>query len=180
MKNLKILFLTTLLIVITPVFIVADDNDSHGSDFEPVNNETYSEECGMCHFAYFPGMLPSQSWKLLLSDLKLGNHFGEVIEINEATKNQIIDYLIKYSADRSKYRRSKKIMRSLGHDSIPNRISEIPYIKDKHRKIPQKLINENSEVESLSNCDSCHREAEKGIFDDDTVLIPGYGKWDDD
>ncbi|MBT6616074.1 MAG: cytochrome C, partial [Deltaproteobacteria bacterium] len=32
----------------------------------------------------------------------------------------------------------------------------------------------------LSNCTSCHKEAEKGIFDDDTVLIPGYGRWDDD
>jgi len=177
MKN--ILILSTLLMFVSFIAL-AHDNDSHESDFKVVLNESYSEECGICHFAYLPGMLPSKSWKLLLSDLKLKNHFDEEIELDNATKDQILNYLISHSADKSNYKRSKKIMRTISRDEIPARISEIRYIKDKHRKIPSKLVTGNSEVESLSNCDSCHKDAINGIFDDDTVSIPGYGKWDDD
>lgn len=177
MKNFLI---SSILLMFMALTVLADDNDSHKADFKAVLNTSYSEECGICHFAYFPGMLPGKSWKLLLSDLNLKNHFDEEIELNETTKNQILNYLINDSADKSGYKRSKKIIRSIRRDEIPLRISEIKYIRDKHRKIPLKLVTENTEVESFSNCDSCHLEAEKGIFDDDTVSIPGYGKWDDD
>ncbi len=32
-------------------------------DVAPVKNALYLEECGACHFAYQPGLLPSRSWK---------------------------------------------------------------------------------------------------------------------
>lgn len=159
---------------------LADDDDSYNTDFKVVPNASYTEECGSCHFTYFPGMLPSKSWRLLLSDSNLNKHFGEEIDLDKPTKSQILNYLTIDSADKSKYKRSKKINRSISPNESPLRITETRYINDKHRKIPLKLVTENSEVESLSNCDSCHKEAEKGIFDDDTVEIPGYGKWDDD
>jgi len=71
-------------------------------------------------------------------------------------------------------------MRSLAADEAPLRITEVPYIKHKHEEIPARLIKGNPKVRSLSYCTKCHQEArDKGIFDDDTVLIPGHGRWDD-
>ena len=29
----------------------------------PVNNETFEQECGVCHFTYQPGILPSGAWQ---------------------------------------------------------------------------------------------------------------------
>ena len=48
-----------------------DDNDDHHNSSKkykkryitPVNNPTYEEECGACHFPYQPELLPSGSWK---------------------------------------------------------------------------------------------------------------------
>jgi len=51
-----------------------DRNDSkhNGKHYlTPVNNPTYIEECGDCHFAYQPELLPSGSWeKIRLSKIE--------------------------------------------------------------------------------------------------------------
>jgi len=184
MKYLIQLITTLLFCLLTAHTIMADHDSQERSfqknDVQPVLNSLYKEECGSCHFAYPPSLLPGRSWAKLISKSNLQNHFGEGLEIDEFERSQILKYLKNNSAEKSSYRRSKKIMRQISNTEIPMRISETKYIKKKHRKIPGRLIAENSEVESLSNCDSCHKEADKGIFDDDTVLIPGYGKWDDD
>ena len=61
-------------------------------------------------------------------------------------------------------------MRSLGNNT-PIRITEIPYIQAKHRKINQDVFQWES-IGSLSNCSACHVTAEKGIYEDDDVKIP--------
>ena len=37
-------------------------------------NATYRDECGSCHVAYPPGLLPAVSWQRLMSDLP--RHYG--------------------------------------------------------------------------------------------------------
>lgn len=180
MKRMIITFLMCLMII----NISFADDDSHSrtsgkKGINPVKNNLYSEECGLCHFAYFPGLLPSRSWQKLVSTSNLKGHFGEELEYDETERLLILKYLTDNSGDNSEYRRSKKIIRSIKKHEVPIRITETRYIKKKHRKIPPELITANSNVESLSNCDACHKESDKGIFDDDTVIIPGYGKWDD-
>ena len=49
-----------------------------------VNNPTYKEECGACHFAYQPELLPSGSWEKILAGHE--NHFGEGIELDPESK----------------------------------------------------------------------------------------------
>jgi len=61
-------------------------------------------------------------------------------------------------------------MKSL-RSHVPLRITEVPYIKDKHHRISTEIIKRDS-VGSLSNCLACHRRAEEGIYDDDYVAIP--------
>ena len=62
-----------------------------------VNNPTYEEECGACHFPYQPELLPSGSWKKIMAGL--GDHFEEEIDIDTESINAISGYLISNSAE---------------------------------------------------------------------------------
>jgi hypothetical protein len=149
---------------------------AHKGEVAPLANETYKEECGSCHFPYQPGLLPTGSWQKLLAASALEDHFGENAELDEDTRLQLLAILEKGAADKSYYKRSRKIMASLKGDT-PLRITEIPYIRRKHDEIPARLIKPNDKVKSLSYCNACHQQAARGNYDDDTVSIPGYGNW---
>src|SRR5947199_243690 len=56
-----------------------DANPRNG--FLPAADPTYVKECGACHFAYSPGLLPARSWELHLS--RMEKHFGESIVLPE-------------------------------------------------------------------------------------------------
>ncbi len=134
----------------------------------PVNNPTYIEECGDCHFTYQPELLPSGSWEKIIAGLD--DHFGEELEIDTESKNVILGYLIANSAEKSSAKRAVKIMRSLGNRT-PMRITEIPYILEKHDEVDPNVFK-NKSIGSLSNCQACHTTVEKGIYEDDHVVIP--------
>jgi len=157
------------------IFDRDDDDDHHNSSkkhkkkyITPVNNPTYEEECGGCHFPYQPELLPSGSWKKIMAGLD--DHFEEEIEIDTESINAISGYLISNSAEKSSAKRAVKIVRSL-RGRTPIRISEIPYIIEKHDEVDPKIYNRES-IGSLANCTACHITAEKGIYDDDDVKIP--------
>jgi len=150
---------------------------SRGPDVNPVKNELYQSECGTCHFAYQPGLLPAQSWKKLMGSL--ADHFGENAELAGDTQQQLTTYLLEGAAEKSETRRSAKILRSLGAEA-PLRITDVPYIRYKHGEIPARLISGNPEVRSLSNCAACHTQAAKGSYAEREIRIPGVGRWEDD
>ncbi len=159
-----------------------DDNDKHRkrnrerhraddhsrSYLIPVNNPTYKEECGACHFAYQPELLPSASWLKILD--QLDNHFEEEIEIDPDSKKIIGDYLKSNCAENSSAKRAVKIVRSLGNQ-ILLRITDTPYVREKHHEISSNVLKRKS-IGSLSNCIACHKTAEEGIYEDDYVEIP--------
>jgi hypothetical protein len=62
---------------------------------------------------------------------------------------------------------------------MPLRITETGSFMKEHDEIPKKMVTGNPEVKSFSNCQACHRDADKGLFDEHTVSIPGYGVWED-
>lgn len=146
---------------------------------EPVKNELYEESCGECHFAFQPGWLPKASWNKLLAPQALEDHFGENAELDEEDRINVLKFLTKNAAEYSSYRMSKKIMHSLRDDKAPLRITKTRYIKRKHHEIPEKYIKGNKKVRLLSNCERCHTQAEKGNFEEDTVVIPTIGRWID-
>ncbi len=141
----------------------------------PVEDQLYREECGSCHMAYPAGFLPPQSWEKLMSGL--GNHFGENAELAAEDRQQILNYLLDNAAGRTDYRLSNKMIRNAG--AAPLRITELPYFRHKHREIPRRMIKDNPAVGSLSQCNACHGDAEKGRYDEDSVRIPGYGRYED-
>ena len=147
------------------------------ADVAAVNNPTYRDECGSCHMAYPPGLLPARSWQGIMDGLS--NHFGDNAELDPQTLASLRQYLRDNSADQADYRRSRKIMRSLGQGDAPLRITEVPYLQYKHDELSQAIITDNPKVRSLSNCNACHQHAEQGSFRESDILIPGYGRWDD-
>jgi hypothetical protein len=142
-----------------------------------VSNPVYKEECGSCHMAYPPGLLPAISWEKVMAGL--ADHFGDSAELDTETHRSINQFLLENSADRSPYRRSQKISRSINYDNAPLRITDTPYFRHQHHEIPARMVNANPEVNSLSHCDACHTGALQGSFNEHDVRIPGYGHWDD-
>jgi hypothetical protein len=126
----------------------------------------YSKECGSCHLAYPPRLLPAGSWERLLGDL--GNHFGESAELSQELTRRIRTYLVT-AAD---------TVRS-GSEPPPLRISATDHFRREHREIPSTLVTGNPAVKSFSNCGACHGDATAGSFDERAVLIPGQGPWQD-
>jgi len=143
----------------------------------PVENPQYLEECGSCHFPYQPGLLPARSWTKMMGSLD--NHFGENAELPAEDANIIKDYLLKNAADKSSYKRSVKIMKSLRSDDAPLRVSDTPYFVKKHNELTADMVLNNPKVGSLSNCNACHTQAAKGSFSEKEILIPNFGAWED-
>jgi hypothetical protein len=153
-------------------------NFSRQQEVQPVSNKTYADECGSCHYAYPPGLLPGKSWAKLLDDKALNDHFGENASLDKETLKIISDYAMENAAEKSWYKRSRKIALATEAGEAPLRITEVRYVRRKHHDIPAKMIKGNKDVKSLSYCNACHTKADKGIFDSDTVAIPNYPDWD--
>lgn len=149
------------------------------NEVNTVSNAAWQEECGSCHFAYQPGLLPTQSWEKLLDEKALADHFGENAELDADTLKEVRAFALENAADKSWYKRARKIAKATENGEAPLRITEVRYIKRKHHEIPEKMIKGNKDVKSLSYCDACHTQAKKGVFDEDTVRIPNYPDWED-
>lgn len=143
----------------------------------PVTDATYNEECGACHFPYPPGLLPTASWNKLLTPEALADHFGENAELDDDVLKTVQAYADANAADKSWYKRSRKIALATEGVEAPLRITETRYIKRKHHEISDRGFTENPDVQSRSNCTACHTQAEKGVFDSDTVDIPNFAEF---
>ena len=80
-----------------------DDDWAIGSFFErppgvaPVTNPQYIDECGSCHMAYQPGLLPARSWQKIMGGL--ADHFGDNAELDPDVLVGLTAYLVDNSAD---------------------------------------------------------------------------------
>ncbi|WP_276881918.1 diheme cytochrome c [Campylobacter cuniculorum] len=165
-----VLFLSCIL----ALNLSARDFRGNRKDFEPANNELYKKECTSCHFSYSPAMLPANSWNYMMDNLS--NHYGTDASLDEESVRSLKEYLQAHSSENSNSKRSRKITASLEPNVLYTSITQIPYLQKKHRKIEKNLIMQK-EVKSLARCAACHKDADKGIFDDKTVNIPNYGPW---
>lgn len=137
----------------------------------------YAEECGACHLAYPAPLLPARSWQQLMAGLD--DHFGENAELPMETAQQISAWLVSNAADVNPGRRSTQFLRGIASSDTPLRITDTPFFKRKHDEVPASRVTGNPQVGSFSQCQACHGQAaQRGVFDEDTVDIPGYGRWD--
>lgn len=137
----------------------------------------YQAECGDCHIAYPPGMLPSVSWQATMASLD--NHFGENAELDPGTRAQIQDFLGDHAASPGNGDYAERMWRATRGMAAPLRITETDYFVGQHHEIPLNMVTGNPEVKSFSRCEACHAGAADGNFDEHDVRIAGHGKWDD-
>jgi hypothetical protein len=142
-----------------------------------IDNAPYREECGSCHMAYPPGLLPAVSWQSIMQGLD--DHFGDNAALDNKINEEITAFLQQNASDNSYYRRSKQFSDQSGLENVRIRITDSTYFRHEHNKIPAKLVVENPEVRSFSQCNACHLNADQGLFTEHDIKIPGYGRWDE-
>lgn len=148
-------------------------------DVRPVSNATYSEECGACHMAYQPGLLPGAAWQRIMAPDALTDHYGDDASLSAGLREELTDYLTANAADRATKSRSKAFSVGAAGDEALPRITETRYFRNEHHELPSRMVAGNAEVGSFSNCNACHTGADEGVYNEDRVRIPGYGRWDD-
>lgn len=147
-----------------------DKNKPHNSEIvEQIKNTLYLKECGVCHFAYHPELLPKRSWEKVMNTLD--SHFGDNASLEEPARTELLNYLLKNAAENSSVKVSKKIMASIKNAETPIRISDTKYFQNKHRKIKPEVFKRKA-VGSRSNCIACHTTADTGDYEEERVNIP--------
>jgi hypothetical protein len=134
-----------------------------GHYYPPVIDPVVKEECGSCHLAFAPSMLPARSWKRMMGDLK--NHFGDDASVDAETVTRITGYLTANAADTGGQRYSEKLLRGVPATSAPLRITELPKWVKEHRKVPD-WEWKHKDVRTRANCTACHVDAERGYYDE--------------
>ena len=132
-------------------------------------NDLWQEECGACHLAYHPSLLPRRSWEKLLA--QQNEHFSEDLYLDVDTNTQLLSYAREHAAENGVTEASWKILHGIAPDVTPVRITNTGYWKDKHKEIPEKTWNQ-SNVNGRYNCAACHLDAEQGWYEDSSMRVP--------
>lgn len=119
----------------------------------------YTEECGACHVAYPPGMLPTQSWQRIMAGLD--RHYGTDATLDPAVFRQLDAWL---QAHAGTYKR-------VAEAPPGDRITRSAWFTRKHHDIDAATWALPS-VKSAANCSACHTGADQGRFDDDHLRMP--------
>lgn len=135
------------------------DNAMADSKGYSATNSTWKAECGSCHLAYPPNLLPATAWRRLMGGLD--KHFGSDASIDARSAAEIGAFL-ENNAGQGK--------RS-GGDSGTLRVSETPWFTRKHDEVAASTWK-NPKVRTAANCTACHARAEQGDFDEHAVRIP--------
>jgi cytochrome c553 len=120
---------------------------------------SYAQECGSCHTAYPPGLLPARSWQRVMSGLD--KHYGTDASLDAATVQQLSAWL---QANAGTYKR-------VAEEPPQDRITRSAWFERKHRKL-NPAVWKHANVKSAANCAACHTGADKGDFNDDNLRFP--------
>jgi hypothetical protein len=146
-------------------------------DVRPVENAVYLSECGSCHFAYQPGLLPRKEWEAIMASLE--DHYGDDASLAEKETVEILNYLLTNAADITSHSRSRAFASGSSADEGLPRITKTKYFRREHYEIPDRFVRGNPDVGSFSNCQACHPKADTGVFAQHLASIPGVDSWDD-
>lgn len=142
--------------------------------FAPAENAQYKTECGSCHFAYLPGMLPARSWHAVIAGAD--KHFGESLSLRPEAAKELEAYLTANAADRTPYRGGASMLYMLGDNATPTRITALPLMRQRHVVIVKLMPRDVATPKKLTNCDACHERAATGSFAYKEIVVPGITK----
>ncbi len=131
--------------------------------------DAWQEECGACHMAYHPSLLPARSWSQLMQQQH--DHFGEDLLLDADVVKQLTDYALENSAEQGVTEPARKIMSWNQPTFTPLRITETRYWRRKHIEIADEIWQQ-SNINGKGQCNACHSDAEQGWFEDSKMVIP--------
>lgn len=134
-----------------------------------VTNQTWDKECGDCHLAYHPSVLPARSWKKLFT--QQSQHFGENLALDNETTRLLLQYAVTNSAENHQTRAAWKIDQSVAQSAEPTRITETRFWQRSHGKLKDAVWKMQT-VKSKANCEACHTDAASGGFQPAAMRVP--------
>jgi hypothetical protein len=140
--------------------------------FLAATDPLYVKECGSCHFAFSPGLLPARSWELYVQ--RFDAHFGEKLGLDAATREKLREYLVANAADRSPYEGSKVFMERVEAKQTPYRLREVRLFREMHFVVTRVMHTDpRVKVKTLVDCGACHQLASEGSFGNSELVVPG-------
>jgi cytochrome b len=131
--------------------------------------DAWQEECGACHLAYHPTLLPARSWSQLMQ--QQADHFGEDLLLDDELLSQLSDYANANAAETGVTEPARKIIDWNKPELTPLRITETRYWRQKHNEIADEIWQQ-SNINGKGQCDACHSDAAQGWFEDSKMTIP--------
>ncbi len=158
-RNLLQMFTLALLLVFAmlPAAQADDDEDDEEEHVRVVSDPVWKAECGACHVAYPPRMLPAESWRALMGGLD--QHFGSDASLDAESARSISAFLEANAGRRRETASGKPLLR----------ITETRWFQREHRKALQRTRNK---VKSAANCEACHLQAERGDYSERNIRVP--------
>lgn len=124
----------------------------------------YAKECGACHMAYHPSLMPAAAWSSVMGHLS--DHFGEDASLPAEPTAAIAAWLQQNAGENWDSLAANRLQAPLD-----DRITGNSWWKRKHRHIPDTVFQQKS-VKSRSNCNACHGDAAQGLFAPQSIALP--------
>jgi cytochrome b len=127
----------------------------------------YAQECGACHTAYHPSLLPRTSWFALIGGL--ADHFGEDASLDADATARIAAFLAANGAETADTLPANRLRRV--DPAAPFTITAAPFWMSRHADIADAVFASKA-VGGRGNCDACHADAGNGRFYPGNIHVP--------
>lgn len=146
--------LTAALLLVTAPLAWADDH-GRAAPLLPL----YQQECGACHVAYPPALLPAASWSRLLGNLS--QHYGTDASLDAASLKTLSTWVQPQAGSSRRVR----------EEPPQDRITRSAWFTREHREVAAATWKLPA-VKSAANCAACHTQAETGDYRERNIRIP--------
>jgi hypothetical protein len=151
----RLLLATASLLATVPFHALADSDQARNTPLLPA----YVQECGACHTAYAPGLLPAASWQRLMNNLP--HHFGTDASADAATQRSLSSWLLQNPGTGKR-----------GREEPPeDRITRAAWFTREHRQFSADTWK-RAAIKSPANCGACHTQAAQGRYSEHDVRVP--------
>jgi hypothetical protein len=169
LKRIAPVAVLLMSVTATGALLASGAGSEHGKLLPQTPNARFQSECGACHVAYPPALLPARSWEKLMAGL--ADHFGEDASLDADSAREITAYLVRESGDRGESRKGRKVANSIPASDSPLRITDTQWFRHEHDDIAP-AVWRRAAIRSAANCSACHKGAPEGDYSERRVSIP--------
>lgn len=143
--------------------------DSAEAPAAVVQDPLFEAECGACHEAWHPSLLPARSWVLMMASQ--ADHFGEDLLLSPEVAGRVQDFLVRHAAELTETEAAWRVARLTPPEDSPLRITQTPMWVEAHRTLPESTFQAEP-VRSPNRCAACHEDAATGAFANRAIHPP--------